>query len=56
MAILTGAGATPSPSGADLDRLLPLWTGARKPEDEWDRRLIADPGISFVSLLKTFEL
>ena len=28
----------------------------RKPENDWDRRLLADPSLSFVALLKTFEL
>jgi enoyl-CoA hydratase len=56
VAVLTGAGAESFTSGGDLKLLLPLWTGARKPENEWDRRLLADPGISFVALLKTFEL
>jgi enoyl-CoA hydratase len=56
VAVLTGAGSEAFTSGGDLKLLLPLWTGARKPENEWDRRLLADPGISFVALLKTFEL
>ncbi len=56
VAVLTGAGADAFTSGGDLRLLLPLWTGARKPENEWDRRLLADPGLSFVALLKTFEL
>ena len=56
VAVLTGTGSDAFTSGGDLKRLLPLWTGARQPEDEWDRRLLGDPGISFVALLKTFEL
>ena len=55
-AVLTGAGRETFTSGGDLKRLLPLWTGAREAEDEWDERLLGDPGISFVALLKTFEL
>ncbi len=56
VAVLTGAGEQAFTSGGDLKLLLPLWTGAREPENEWDRRLLADPGISLVSLLKTFAL
>jgi enoyl-CoA hydratase len=56
VAVLTGAGDEAFTSGGDLKLLLPLWTGARPPENEWDRRLLADPGISMVSLLKTFPL
>ena len=56
VAVLTGAGSEAFTSGGDLKLLLPLWTGARKPENDWDRRLLADPGLSFVALLKTFEL
>lgn len=56
VAVLTGAGDGAFTSGGDLKQLLPLWTGARQPETEWDERLLADPGISFVALLKTIEL
>ncbi len=56
VAILTGAGDDAFTSGGDLKLLLPLWTGARQPENEWDERLLADPGLSNVALLKTFEL
>ena len=56
VAVLTGAGDDTFTAGGDLKQLLPLWTGARKPETEWDERLLADPGISFVALLKTIEL
>jgi len=56
VAVLTGSGGDAFTSGGDLKQLLPLWTGAREPEDEWDERLLGDPGISFVALLKTFEM
>jgi len=55
VAILTGAGDAFT-SGGDLKLLLPLWTGARKPESEWDERLLADPLISNTTLLKTIEI
>src|ERR1043166_4553415 len=43
VAIITGAGDRAFSAGADLGRLIPLFSGARQPEDEWDRRLLADP-------------
>lgn len=52
VAVLTGTGSTSFTAGGDLRLLLPLWTGARAPENEWDHRLLADPGLSQVALLK----
>ena len=43
VAIITGAGDLAFSAGADLGRLTPLTSGARKPEDEWDHRLLAHP-------------
>ena len=37
--VLSGAGGNFC-SGADLKRLIPLYSGARQPEDEWDRRVV----------------
>ena len=56
VAILTGAGEDSFCVGGDLERLMPLFTGAREPEDEWDHRLMADPGQMMTALLKPFEL
>jgi enoyl-CoA hydratase len=57
VAILTGAGDTAFCAGGDLGRLMPLFTGARKPEDEWDRRLMEDvAGVMSTALLRPFEL
>lgn len=57
VAILTGAGDRAFCAGGDLGSLLPLFTGAKQPEDEWGRRLMADVG-RYVStaLLRPFEL
>jgi len=44
VAILTGAGDRAFCAGGDLQRLMPLFTGARQPEDEWDHRLMGDLG------------
>ncbi|MFB9263535.1 enoyl-CoA hydratase/isomerase family protein [Bradyrhizobium erythrophlei] len=40
VAVVTGAGDRAFCSGADLKRLIPLYSGARQPEDEWDRRVV----------------
>ena len=39
--------------GADLGRLIPLLTGAREPEDEWDRRILGDKELVNRALLRT---
>jgi enoyl-CoA hydratase len=42
--------------GGDLARLMPLFTGARQPDDEWDSRLLANLDKVPIALLKPFEL
>ncbi len=57
VAILTGVGDKAFCAGGDLGRLLPLFTGARQPEDEWDRKLMGDlPLYMSTALLRPFEL
>lgn len=56
VAILTGAGETDFSAGGDLARTMPLVTGARAPEDEWDRRLVADLGLFTDAILRGFTL
>ncbi len=56
VAILTGAGTEAFCAGGDLQLLIPLLTGARQPEDDWDKRLRSERGLAMVSLLKSFEL
>ncbi len=56
LGVLTGAGGEIFTAGGDLKRLLPLWTGARQPADDWDRRLLADPGLTQAALLKDAAL
>lgn len=49
--IITGAGDKAFCAGGDLGRTLPLLTGDRKPEDEWDDRLLNDPVVRLASSL-----
>ncbi|MBV7410385.1 enoyl-CoA hydratase/isomerase family protein [Maritimibacter sp. DP1N21-5] len=53
--ILTGAGEKSFCSGGDLGRTLPLLTGDREPEDDWDRRLVADREVLFRSSFKGWD-
>ena len=55
VAIITGNGDTFS-AGADLGRMIPLLTRARPPEDEWDKKLLADPSLFQTGILRRFEL
>jgi enoyl-CoA hydratase len=54
-AVVTGAGDKSFCAGADLARLIPLFTGARTPEDEWDEAVRKDPGIPGRALLREFD-
>ena len=56
VAILTGAGDRAFCAGADLARLIPLMTGARQADDDWDEQLLADPSIVQAALLREFEM
>jgi len=52
VAIITGAGEKAFCAGADLGRLIPLYTRARQPEDDWDKRVLEDREIRNVSLMR----
>jgi enoyl-CoA hydratase len=54
--IITGAGKVAFSAGADLGRLIPLFTGARKPEDEWDNKLLANRRLADSALLRSFNV
>jgi enoyl-CoA hydratase len=54
--ILTGAGDKAFCSGGDLELSLPLLSGARSPETEWDRRFLEDPGVHARTALRGFEM
>lgn len=52
VAIITGTGDQAFCAGGDLRRTLPLLTGDRPAEDEWDRRLLDDPQVLAASGLR----
>ncbi len=54
--IVTGAGKVAFSAGADLGKLIPLFTGARKPEDEWDSKLLADRKLGDIALLRGYDM
>lgn len=54
VAVVTGTGSAFC-AGADLGQLIPMISGTRKPENEWDERVAADPGIASRALLRNFD-
>lgn len=54
--VLTGAGDTAFCAGGDLELSLPLLSGARAPETEWDRRFLADPQVNNKIVLRGFKM
>ena len=52
VAVLTAAGEEDFCCGGDLGGLIPLWTGAKQPENELEERLVADPLIADKVMLK----
>ena len=54
VAILNGTGRAFC-SGADLGQLIPMISGARQPENEWDERVATDRGIVGRALLRNFD-
>ena len=55
-AIITGAGDQSFCAGADLGKLIPLFTGARKPETDADKKVQANPFLAQKAFLRDFEL
>ncbi|MBW1813925.1 MAG: enoyl-CoA hydratase/isomerase family protein [Deltaproteobacteria bacterium] len=55
-AILTGAGEKTFCSGADLAKLIPLYSGAKKPESDADKKVHSDLTLGQRALLREFEL
>ncbi len=56
VAILTGVGELDFCAGGDLKLTMPLMTGARQPEDEWDKKLVANGTMFTDAILRGFEL
>ena len=56
VAIITGAGDKAFSSGADLGRMIPLLTGARKPEDEWDLKYKANRRLGDQAYLRRYDV
>jgi enoyl-CoA hydratase len=54
--ILTGAGSEAFCAGGDLEKTLPLLTGAREPQDPWDERIVAEPNILVRAALRLPQL
>ncbi|MDP6952110.1 MAG: enoyl-CoA hydratase-related protein [Alphaproteobacteria bacterium] len=44
--VLTGAPGSTFCAGFDLARAIPLFTGAREAEDEWDEAVVGDPALA----------
>lgn len=51
-AILTATGEKTFCSGADLKKVTPLFTGAKQPENEFERNLLKDPNSRFTPVLR----
>ena len=56
VAILTGTGDEDFSAGGDLKLTMPLMTGARQPESEWDQRLMGNLQQFGDGILRGFEL
>jgi enoyl-CoA hydratase len=54
--ILTGNGDKAFCSGGDLGTMLPLLSGDRAPEDEWDRRVLEVPAVMAAASLRDFPI
>ena len=56
VAILTGAGEKDFCAGGDLKLTMPLFTGARQPEDEWGHTLVSNSVLFTDAILRGFQL
>ena len=54
--VLSGAGTSTFCAGFDLTSYIPLITGARQAEDDWDRAVLAAPGLVARATLRDFDL
>ncbi len=56
VAVLTGAGDKAFCAGADLDRLVRMMQGLRRPETDWDKRVLDDYNIIYKGLLRNYTV
>ncbi len=56
VAIVTGAGDRAFSVGADLEQLIPLWTGVRKPQNEYEERALTDRKLTAHTLMRGFPM
>lgn len=54
VAIVTGTGSAFC-AGADLGQLIPMMSGARQPENDWDQKVADDPRLTSRALLRNFD-
>jgi enoyl-CoA hydratase len=50
--IISGSGDQAFCAGGDLGTTIPLFVGERKPQDDWERRLLSDPEVLGCSTLR----
>ncbi|MFO7559210.1 MAG: enoyl-CoA hydratase-related protein [Desulfobacterales bacterium] len=55
-AVISGTGDKTFCAGADLEKLIPLFTGARKPETDADQKVQQNPLLAQQALLRDFQL
>jgi len=54
--VITGAGDKAFCAGADLGLMIPLMSGAREPENEYDEAMLTDKTLLQTALLRDFEM
>lgn len=55
VAVVTGAGPKSFCSGADLGQLIPLFNGSRTPQNEFEKRVVADNTLTGIGILRDFD-
>ncbi len=55
VAVVTGAGPKSFCSGADLGQLIPLFTKARTPQNDYEKRVVEDRDMTMNAILRNFD-
>ncbi|MDO9459198.1 MAG: enoyl-CoA hydratase-related protein [Alphaproteobacteria bacterium] len=55
VAVVTGAGPKSFCSGADLGQLIPLFNGARTPQNDFEKRVVEDRTLTGIGILRDFD-